>query len=80
MHVTRGIFNLMRASVQERHDLFYGDEQNRRRIHEQHRAIYAAVAARDAKAARQAAHGHLDFIQETVSTSVAGAVSAAARR
>jgi len=65
VHVTRGIFNLMRASIQERHDLFYGDRENRRRIHEQHRAIYTAIAARDSQAARAAAHAHLKFVQET---------------
>lgn len=72
VHVTRGIFNLMRASIQERHDLFYGDETNRRRLHEQHRAIYAAIAARDAEAARRCAHAHLDFVQATLNISVAG--------
>ena len=77
VHVTRGIFNLMRSSIQERHDLFYGDEGNRRRLHEQHQAIYEAIAEGDARAARNAAHAHLDFVQETVNRSVAGHSTAA---
>lgn len=63
VHVTRGIFNLMRASIQERHDVFYGDRDNRKRLFEQHRAIFAAIRVGDAKAARTAAHTHLDFVQ-----------------
>jgi GntR family transcriptional repressor for pyruvate dehydrogenase complex len=66
VHVTRGIFNLMRASILERHELFYGNAENRRRLYAQHRAIFAAIRAGDAKAARDAAHTHLDFVQATL--------------
>jgi GntR family transcriptional repressor for pyruvate dehydrogenase complex len=66
VHVTRGIFNLMRASIVERHELFYGNAENRRRLHAQHRAVFAAIRARDPKAARNAAHAHLDFVQATL--------------
>jgi len=80
VHVTRGILNVMRAGIQERHDLFYGDAANRLRLHEQHRAIYTAIAARDGKAARAAAHGHLDFVGETMSAAVAGRMPGSVRR
>jgi GntR family transcriptional regulator, transcriptional repressor for pyruvate dehydrogenase complex len=80
MHVTRGIFVLMRAGIQGYHDLFYGDDARRRRVHEQHRAIYAAIAAHDARAAQAAAHGHLDFVQGTLTASIAGKENTAARR
>jgi GntR family transcriptional repressor for pyruvate dehydrogenase complex len=66
VHVTRGIFNLMRTSIVERHELFYGNAENRGRLHAQHRAIFAAIRAGDPRAARNAAHAHLDFVQATL--------------
>jgi GntR family transcriptional regulator, transcriptional repressor for pyruvate dehydrogenase complex len=67
MHVTRGIFNLMRRSVHHsRYALLEEQAENRALLHEQHEAILEAIIAHDPDAARTAAHLHLNFILATL--------------
>jgi GntR family transcriptional repressor for pyruvate dehydrogenase complex len=67
VHVTRGIFNLMRKSVYySRYALLSEQAESQALLREQHEAILDAIAARDPEAARAAAHLHLNFILATL--------------
>jgi GntR family transcriptional regulator, transcriptional repressor for pyruvate dehydrogenase complex len=67
LHVTRGIFNLMRKSVHHaRYALLDEQAENRALLREQHEAILDAIVAGDPDAARTAAHLHLNFVLATL--------------
>ncbi|MBI3709070.1 MAG: FCD domain-containing protein [Proteobacteria bacterium] len=66
VHVTRGVFTLMRSNIARTHDLLYGDAGNLHRLVDQHRAIFEAIRKHDPKSAQAAAHAHLAFVQETL--------------
>lgn len=62
-HVLHGIHDLIHASMLRSHRL--GDEEAgvEAALFAQHRAIHAAIQARDAEAARQCTADHLDYVQ-----------------
>jgi GntR family transcriptional repressor for pyruvate dehydrogenase complex len=67
VHVMRGLHNLLRSSVVRfRARIFGMKDGSEKLLRQQHRAIYEAVMAGDAEAARQAAHLHLNYIETTL--------------
>jgi GntR family transcriptional repressor for pyruvate dehydrogenase complex len=63
LHVTRGIFNLLRKSVyHSRYAVLTEQADSHALLSEQHEALLDAITARDPEAARAAAHLHLNFI------------------
>ncbi len=68
VHVTRGIFNLLRANIQRTHAVLYGNAATLEALIGQHKAILDAIRARNPEVARRAAHTHLDFVQTTLRT------------
>lgn len=66
VHVTRGLFNLMRVNMLRSREALYHQEDNVHLLDEQHGEIVKAIAARDPAAARKAANLHLSFIQASL--------------
>ncbi|MCC2103030.1 MAG: FCD domain-containing protein [Hyphomicrobiales bacterium] len=67
MHVMRGLMNLYRTSTLRFRQCIYSLHDGSENIlHEQHRAIYLCVIKGDPKAARDAAHLHLSFIEASL--------------
>ena len=65
LHVLRSCYRLLSDDVFSNRQRLYTLPGERRRLLDQHRAIIDALAARNAEAARRAAHAHLDHIQST---------------
>ena len=71
MHVMHGLMNLIRTStMQFRYHIFALRDGSQKILHGQHRAIYQAVMKGDARAAREAAHLHLSFVEATLHESL----------
>lgn len=68
MHMMRSCYQLMAQAVFHNRERLYANAGWRDRLVDQHRAIYEAIMARDAKAARAAARSHLDFIESALKT------------
>lgn len=66
VHVTRGIFNLMRINMLRSREALYHQQDNVGLLDEQHAEIVKAIAARDPAAARKAANLHLSFVQASL--------------
>jgi len=66
IHVMRGLFNLYRSSIHRFRDKLYGQKGNYEILHDQHRAVVDAIIARNADAAREAAHLHLRFVRASL--------------
>jgi GntR family transcriptional repressor for pyruvate dehydrogenase complex len=66
VHVTRGLFNLMRINMLRSREALYHQQENVRLLDEQHAEIVKAIAARDPVAARKAANLHLCFVQASL--------------
>ena len=66
VHVTRGLFNLMRMNMLRAREALYHQEDNVHLLDEQHGEIVKAIAARDPAAARKAANLHLSFVQASL--------------
>ncbi len=67
VHVMRGLHNLLHSSVTRfRARLFAMKDGSEKLLRQQHRALFEAVMAGDAEAARQAAHLHLGYIDATL--------------
>lgn len=67
IHVTHGLFNLLRSSTYRFRVLVFGRPDNgERRLNEQHRAIYEAVKGGHPEAARDAVRVHLAYLYETL--------------
>lgn len=80
VHVTRGLFNLMRINMLRAREALYHQQDNVALLDEQHLAIVKAIAARDPSAARKAANLHLSFVQASLrEVSVEAGASAGTR-
>lgn len=66
LHMMRGLSDMLRQDVFYARSQLYGRRGAREMLLEQHRAIYAAVMAGDADAARQAAEAHILFTSQTL--------------
>lgn len=66
VHVTRGLFNLMRINMLRSREALYHQQDNVGLLDEQHSEIVKAIAARDPVAARMAANLHLSFVQASL--------------
>lgn len=66
VHVTRGLFNLMRINMLRSREVLYHQQDNVALLDEQHAEIVKAIAARDPAAARKAAYLHLSFVQASL--------------
>lgn len=74
LHVTRGLFNLMRINMLRVREALYHQQDNVALLDEQHAEIVKAIAARDPAAARKAANLHLSFVQASLrEVSIVGA-------
>lgn len=66
LHIMRGLADLLRQGVFYSRDKLYGRRGVRDLLLDQHRAIYQAVMAGDADAARSAAERHIYFIHTAI--------------
>ena len=66
VHVTRGLFNLMRINMLRAREALYHQQDNVVLLDAQHAEIVKAIAARDPAAARKAANLHLSFVQASL--------------
>lgn len=67
IHVTRGLFNLLRTSTYRFRTLVFSRNGGaEHELHEQHRAIYDAIRNGHAEAARDAVHVHLGYLYSTL--------------
>ena len=66
VHVMRGVFNLLRKTIQRAREAVYEEQGGLALIDAQHRALFDAIMTRDCEAAREAAQQHLSFIQSNV--------------
>lgn len=66
VHVMRGVFNLLRKTVQRAREVVFEEQGSLALIDKQHRALYEAIMAGDPEAARDAAQVHLNFVQNNV--------------
>ncbi|MCP4385955.1 MAG: GntR family transcriptional regulator [Hyphomicrobiales bacterium] len=63
-HVIRSMIGLLRADISFNIDRLRHKEVHHTPLKDQHREIFAAVAAGDADAARTTANRHLDFVEQ----------------
>jgi len=62
LHMMRSIYDLLRQGVFYNRQIMFRQRTTRSQLLDQHRAINAALQARDPEAARQAVEAHLDFV------------------
>ncbi len=67
LHTMRAMFDLLRAGVFYNRQQLFRQRTTRDMLLEQHRAINAGIQARDPEAARQAAEGHMSYVEQTLS-------------
>ena len=67
LHMLRSMFQLLRDGVFYNRQVIFGQKATGEMLLEQHRAINAAIQARDPAAARAAVEAHLGFIREALS-------------
>lgn len=63
LHVMRALYNLLQEGVLYNRRVMFQQRTTREMLLDQHRAINAALQARDADAARAAVDAHLDYVQ-----------------
>lgn len=68
LQTMRGFFDLLQSSVLHSRQRMYTHPVIFNRLNEQHQAMFDAVMAGDAEAARQAAMDHLGFVHTTMKT------------
>ncbi len=66
LHIMRGLFDLLRRGIVSSRERLYTKEGVREVLLRQHRALYQALMAGHAEAARAAAHDHLVFVEGTL--------------
>jgi len=66
LHVMRGLFNLLEKSIVASFEKLYTKENIRARIPVQHQALLESIREGNAEKAREAAHDHLAFVEETL--------------
>lgn len=67
VHVMRSLLDVLHNSITFNLDRIRENTRNHEEIRHQHEAMFKAIAAGDAEAARQAAHEHLAFVAKTLS-------------
>ena len=67
LHMMRSMFELLREGVFYNRQIMFKQRHTRDQLLDQHRAINAALQARDACAARKAVEAHLDFVEAALS-------------
>jgi GntR family transcriptional repressor for pyruvate dehydrogenase complex len=63
LHMMRSMFDLLREGVFYNRKIMFKQRATRDQLLEQHRAINAALQARDPRSAREAVQVHLDFVE-----------------
>lgn len=66
LHMMRSMYQLLREGVFYNRQVMFRQRATRDTLLEQHRAINAALQARDAEAARGAVEAHLSFVEEAL--------------
>jgi len=66
LHMMRSMMDLLRGGVFYNRAVMFRQRSTRDTLLDQHRAIDAAIQARDADAARAAVEAHLDFVRASV--------------
>lgn len=66
LHMMRSMFDLLRNGVFYNRRIMFEQHANHSAIIDQHRAINAAIQARDPNAARQAVQEHLDYVRNAL--------------
>ncbi|KIC12432.1 GntR family transcriptional regulator [Leisingera sp. ANG-M1] len=66
LHMMRSMFDLLREGVFYNRKIMFQQHTSYEAILEQHRAINAALQARDPKAARSAVETHLDYVKQAL--------------
>ncbi len=64
LHMMRSMFDLLRQGVFYNRQMMFNQRTTREAILDQHRAINAALQARDPEGARNAVHRHLSFVRQ----------------
>ncbi|GAA0284605.1 FadR/GntR family transcriptional regulator [Rhodovulum strictum] len=67
LHVMRAMFDLLRAGVFYNRQIMFSQRTTRAMLLDQHRAINAALQARDAPGARAAVERHLSYVETALS-------------
>ena len=67
LHMMRAMFNLLHQGVFYNRQMIFQQRGTRDDLLAQHKAINAALQARDPITARRAAHTHLDFVEQMMS-------------
>ncbi|MEZ5750629.1 MAG: FCD domain-containing protein [Paracoccaceae bacterium] len=67
LHMMRAMFDLLRAGVFYNRQQMFRQRSTRDQLLEQHRAINAAIQARDSDGARHAAEAHMSYVETTLS-------------
>lgn len=66
LHMMRSMYQLLREGVFYNRMIMFKQRTTRGELLEQHRAINAALQARDSKAAREAVIAHLDYVESAL--------------
>jgi GntR family transcriptional repressor for pyruvate dehydrogenase complex len=66
LHMMRSMFDLLRQGVFYNRQMLFRNRMTRDHLLDQHRAINAAVQARDPAAARAAVEAHLDYVVQSL--------------
>lgn len=63
VYVMRGVFQAPRGGIASSRERLYAKKGARDELFTQHRAVYDAIVAGDARAARTAVSNHLEFVK-----------------
>ncbi|MGR3541239.1 MAG: FCD domain-containing protein [Hasllibacter sp.] len=66
LHMMRVMYDMLRRGVLANRRVMFAQATTREALAAQHRAIAAAIRARDPGAARAAAHAHMDYVGEAL--------------
>ena len=66
LHMMRSMYELLKEGVFYNRQVMFGQSTTREALLDQHRAINAALQARDERAARRAVEAHLDYVQKAL--------------
>jgi GntR family transcriptional repressor for pyruvate dehydrogenase complex len=73
LHMMRSMYQLLRDGVFYNRQVMFKQRTTRRLLLDQHRAINAALQARDPARARAAVEAHLDYVEGCLRTEVKAA-------
>ena len=66
LHMMRSMYELLKEGVFYNRQVMFGQSTTREALLDQHRAINAALQARDERAARRSVEAHLDYVQKAL--------------